>query len=173
MIDTANGWIERLGLQPLEPEGGYYREVFRSDETLEKLPFRYAGARSIFTSIYYLLTPDSVSLIHRLISDEIFAFIAGDTVEMVQLYETGVGRVVKLGNGGAQDEEPQVIVPRRVWQGAKLADGGRFALLAVFVAPGFDPLDFELGKREELTATYPSFRERIETLTEAPDGDSA
>ncbi len=167
-FDSAQQWIDRLDLVPLDPEGGYYREVFRSDESVAKLPYRYAGKRDYYTSIYYLVTPENFSTLHRLATDEIFVAIAGDPVEMLQLFETGVGRTIRIGNSGAADVEPQVCVPRRVWQGLSLAEGGRFALFAVFVAPGFDPMDYETGKRSVLTETYPAFAEHIARLTREP-----
>ncbi|MGQ0614015.1 MAG: cupin domain-containing protein [Planctomycetaceae bacterium] len=163
MLDSAEAWIERLVLKPLRQEGGYYRETCRSDESLDEgaLPARYDGPRALHSSIYYLLTPQAFSALHRLRSDESWFFHAGDPVTMLQLFETGTAREVKLGNSGAPGVEPQVYVPRRVWQGARLDPGGRFALLSCSVAPGFDPSDFELGDREKLAHAYPAYRNRI------------
>jgi len=167
MLSTAEEWIERLDLKPLEIEGGFYRETFRSDEVLEAdaLPVRYRAPRALYTSIYYLLTPDSFSAIHRVNTDEIFHFYAGHPVTMVQLYETGTGRVVRLHNSGDPETECQVHVPRRVWQGCHLDPGGTFALLGCTLAPGFDRLDFEEGQRSTLIKAYPSFKFRIMNLT--------
>ncbi len=175
MLETAQEWIDRLDLKPLEIEGGYYREICRSDETIEanKLPVRYATPRAMYTSIYYLLTPESCSLMHRLQTDELFTFVAGDPVNMLLLYETGTGREVRIGNSGEPGIEPHFCVPRRVWQGCNLESGGKFALLTATVAPGFDRLDFELGKRNALVETYSSFKWRIKSLTRATaDSDS-
>jgi len=175
MIETAQGWIGRLGLQPLDREGGYYREVSRSDESLDgaKLPVRYATPRALYSSIYYLVTPESCSRLHRLQSDELWTFVAGDPVHMLLLYETGTGQEIRLGNTGAADMEAHLCVPRRVWQGCSLESGGRFALLTTVVAPGYDRLDFETGRRDELIATYPAFEERITALTRTEaDGDA-
>jgi predicted cupin superfamily sugar epimerase len=60
---------------------------------------------------------------------------------------------------------PQVVVPRGVWQGSRLVAGGTFALLGCTVAPGFDFADYEHGRRDELLAVYPEFREKIVALT--------
>lgn len=172
-MGTAEEWIERLGLQPLEPEGGYYRESHCSDETLEaaNLPVRYATPRAFCTAIYYLLTPDTFSAMHKLESDEVWAFVAGDPAMMLQLYETGTGREVVMSNGGEPDAMPQLIVPRRVWQGSRLVDGGRFALFSITMSPGFDKLDFEPGRRDALLEAYPAFHDQIMRLTREPPPD--
>src|SRR5687768_8490401 len=85
----ADAIIRHLGLQPLPVEGGYFRETFRSARMLDgaALPAAYAGARSVSTAIYYLLTPDTVSLFHRLRGDEVYHFYLGDPVELFVLGE--------------------------------------------------------------------------------------
>ena len=63
----AGYWIDRLKLEP-HPEGGYYREAYRSSITIgpEALEDRFAGPRSVATSIYFLLTSENFSALHRL-----------------------------------------------------------------------------------------------------------
>ena len=164
---TAKQIISFLHLKPHTEEGGYFIETYRSLETIpeEALPDRYKGLRSFSTAIYYLLTPDSFSYIHRLQSDEIFHFYLGDPVEMLQLWPDGSGRVLILGSDLLNGMKPQVVVPRRVWQGARLLPGGRFALLGTTVSPGFEFADYESGQRNELIKSYPQFREWIIALT--------
>jgi predicted cupin superfamily sugar epimerase len=82
------------------------------------------------------LTPDTFSALHRLASDEVFHFYLGDPVEMLQVWPDGSHRVVLIGTDLAAGERPQVVVPRGIWQGARLRPGGRFALLGTTVAPG-------------------------------------
>ncbi len=158
--------IAQLGLQP-HPEGGFYRETYRSPETIAAaaLPARYGGDRSLSTAIYYLLTPDSFSSLHRLQSDELFHFHLGDAVTMVQLHGDGRGETVALGHDVVAGQQLQVVVPRGAWQGMFLNDGGRFALLSTTVSPGFDFADFELGSRDALRAQHPSYAAMIERLT--------
>lgn len=165
---TVEQLMTLLGLRPLAAEGGYYAETYRAAETIpaQALPGRYGGSRSHGTAIYYFLTPDTCSRLHRLLSDEVWHFYLGDAVEMLLLGPAGAGRVVGLGSDLAAGQRPQVVVPRGTWMGAHLAAGGRFALLGTTMAPGFDPADFEAGKREKLLAAYPAFRERILALTE-------
>jgi predicted cupin superfamily sugar epimerase len=158
--------IDSLGLRP-HPEGGYYRETYRADETLQSysLPQRYGGPRSFCTAIYYLLTSGDCSSMHRLRSDELFHFYLGDPVEMLLLFPDGTGKSVTLGPGVLEGMHLQVTVPRGVWQGCRLAGKGQFALMAATVSPGFEFDDFELGNRDELTGLYPHFEEKIRALT--------
>lgn len=160
---TADEIIRQLGLKPLPVEGGFYTETYRADETLalEALPRRYASARALGTAIYFLLTPSTFSGIHRVCSDEIFHFYAGDPVSQLQLFPDGHGKIVTLGNTLGSGQSPQVVVPRNVWQGARLAPGGRFALLGATVFPGFELADYEHGNATSLRAEYPQFAEMI------------
>jgi uncharacterized protein len=165
--DEAAAIIAALGLVPHPREGGWFREIYRAAETLpaHALGARYAGPRAVSTAIYYLLTPMTFSALHRLAGDEIFHFYAGDPVEQLRLFPEGHGEIVTIGNDLAAGQRPQVLVPRGVWQGARLAPGGRYALLGCTVAPGFDYADYEGGDRAALGAAYPRFVERIATLT--------
>lgn len=157
--------IDRLDLRP-HPEGGFFRETYRSDESLAaELPGRYDGPRPLGTAIYFLITRDSFSAMHRLASDEVFHFYLGDPLVMLQLHPEGAGREVLIGNDVAAGQVPQVIVPRGVWQGTRLLDGGRYALLGTTVAPGFDFKDFEFADRDQLLRHYPAHAERIGQLT--------
>jgi len=164
---TADEIITRLGLKPHPKEGGFFSETYRADETIptENLPGRYGGSRAFGTCIYYLLTPRTFSAIHRLQSDEIFHFYLGDPVEMLQLLPDGNGKVMVIGPDLLTGMTPQVVVPRGVWQGARLAAGGEFALLGCTVAPGFDYADYEHGRRADLIDQYPDFWEKIIALT--------
>ncbi len=127
---TTDQIITHLKLTSHPKEGGYFRETYRSSEEIAQktLPSRYKGMRPFGTAIYYLLTPESFSAIHRLQSDEIFHFYLGDPVEMLRLWPDGSGRTVMLGPDLLDGMEPQVIVPRGVWQGAKLVKNGKFSL---------------------------------------------
>jgi uncharacterized protein len=158
--------IDMLNLKPLAEEGGFFVESYRADESVEVLPSRYHNERRRFsTAIYYLLTPDTISAMHRLSSDEIFHFYACDLVEMLQLFPDGKGKVIKIGSDLKAGLRPQVVVPRGTWQGSRLADGGRFALLGTTVAPGFEFTDFEAGARDMLVDRYPDHVHLICQLT--------
>jgi len=163
---TAEEIIELLGLEPLKPEGGFYRETYRSEEKIpaDALPERYATARVFSTAIYYLLTPESTSTLHRVASDEIFHFYLGDPVCMLQLHPDGRSEVITLGPAIERGEKLQVVVPRGSWQGSYLKEGGRFALLGTTVAPGFEFGDYEAGVLESLIEKYPEREDLIRRL---------
>lgn len=158
---TAADLIAALQLQPHPIEGGFFRETWRSTFDVAGP----AGTRSAGTAIYYLLTPDSYSALHRLRTDEVFHFYLGDPVQMLQLWPDGSTRTVLLGSDFRRGQLPQLIVPAGVWQGSLLCDGGIFALLGATVAPGFDYADYETGDRAPLTAVYPAAADLIRRLT--------
>ena len=115
-----------LGLVPHPVEGGYFTETYRSADQIPAaaLPAGYAAARAASTAIYYLLTPDTFSAMHRLASDEIFHFYLGDPVEMLHLHPDGTHRIVVIGPDLEAGQRPQLVVPRHTWQGARLLPGG-------------------------------------------------
>ena len=165
---TAEQIIELLRLEPLPVEGGYYRVTYLADETLDAatLPERYGGPRAPGGAIYYLLDGDSFSALHRLLTDEVYHFYLGQPVEMLLLYPDGHDEVVRLGTDLAAGERVQMVVPRGVWQGSRLAaDSAGFALMGTTMAPAYDQADFELGDRAALIAAYPQRAELIRTLT--------
>jgi len=166
---SADEIIERLGLEPHPEEGGYFVQTYKSAETVPKagLPGRYPSERAFGTAIFYLLTADTFSALHRLASDEIFHFYLGDPVTMLQLHPDGSSQVVTLGQDMLQGQELQVVVHRGTWQGSFLNEGGEFAVLGCTVAPGFEYEDYEGGSRESLLEKYPDERELIISLTPA------
>lgn len=159
--------IEILGLVPLPEEGGYYSEIYRAGERIpgSALPVRYAGDRSYCTSIYYLVTPDAFSALHRVRSDEIFHFYAGDPVEIFMINPDGSDAVALLGPDLELGQRPMVIVPNGTWQGSRLMGDGKWALLGCTVAPGFEFDDYEHGIRAELIRQYPHLDREITRFT--------
>lgn len=156
-----------LKLKPLTAEGGYFAETYRSAEMIAPsgLPARYGRAKSLGTAIYFLLTSDTCSILHRLPTDEIYHFYMGDPVELLQLHPDGAGTITILGQDLLNGMRPQLMVPAGAWQGSRLCPGGRFALMGTTMAPGFDVDDFERGQREVLLCTYPAYRDLIVALT--------
>src|SRR3984885_10568177 len=85
---TADDVKKLLGLRPHPREGGWYVRTYEAAETVGAEAYgdrRYAGTRRTGTAIYYLLEPETFSEMHRLKSDEVFHFYAGEAVEMLQL----------------------------------------------------------------------------------------
>src|SRR5271167_1177709 len=117
---SADDLIRHLGLQPHPKEGGFFRETYRAVESCANLPPRYHGPRSASTAIYYLLTPNTYSALHRLQTDEIFHFYLGDPIRMLQLEPNGQGRTIVLGSDVLGGQHLQVVVPHGVWQGSCL-----------------------------------------------------
>jgi predicted cupin superfamily sugar epimerase len=110
---TAEFWIEHLKLQE-HPEGGYFREVYRSEELIPRsaLPERYNGARNFGTSIYYLLKGNQFSIFHKLHSDEIWHFYEGSAAIIYLLRPGCELETLYLGRDIAGGEQLQVLIPR-------------------------------------------------------------
>ncbi len=166
-VDTI---IKLLKLEPLQGEGGLFRQTYLSPENIPSgaLPGRYGGREKPFgTAIYYLLTNevDSFSALHRLPTDEIYHFYLGDPLELTLLYPDGISKTVILGQDILNGEQLQATVPAGVWQGSRVKPGGKFSLAGTTMAPGFTPEDFEAGRRGDLLAAYPGEAEKISALT--------
>jgi len=163
----ADDIIRQLGLKPHPTEGGYFLETYRSEDIIKKdaLRGRYKDDKSAGTAIYYLLTPDSYSAMHRLKTDEVFHFYLGDPVTMLLLYPDGSSEVITLGQKLFNSEQVQAVIPRDTWMGAFLNEDGEFALMGTTMAPGFDYDDFELGQADELIKKYPNREKLMRRLT--------
>ena len=168
-INNADSWIEKLHLQA-HPEGGFFREMFRSEETLTgmNLPDRYGGEqRSICTGIYYLLRSRDVSHLHRLASDEHWFFHTGENLTIHTISKTGVYEALPLGLDARKHALPHLTIPRGVWFGATVDEPDSFALVSCVVAPGFEFKDFELAGRQDLLKRCPGRSSLITRLTKA------
>jgi uncharacterized protein len=158
---TADQIRSLLHLEPHPVEGGWFRRTYTSPGNVELT----RGVRAQGTAIYYLLEAGTFSEMHVLSSDEIFHFYLGDPVEMLQLYEDGRSAVFTLGPDLAAGQHVQLVVPAGVWQGTRLVEGGKVALLGCTVTPGFDFADYRNASAEELIAKWPAEAERIRKLT--------
>ena len=158
--------ISRLGLLP-HPEGGFFRETYRSDEAVDgcALDARYGGGRSVSTAIYFMLTGDTFSAFHRLRSDEIWHFYAGAPAELHLLFANGRHERVVVGADLSAGQHPQVVIPHGCWFAARVLDPHSYILLGCTVAPGFDFADFELARRDELIHLFPGHDELITQFT--------
>jgi uncharacterized protein len=154
MSSKAKIWIEKLKLQP-HPEGGYFREVYRSDEIIfkENLPKRYQGDRSFSTSIYFLLERGEVSVFHRIKSDETWYFHDGGSMEIYILNKAGLLQRKTLGPDIENVDQLQITIKRGSWFASRTT--GEFSLAGCNVSPGFDFADFEMGNFSKLVKQYP------------------
>lgn len=154
MADGARRIIERLGLSE-HPEGGYYREIYRSPL---KVSARGLERRAL-TCIYYLLPRGSFSAFHRLRSDEIWHFLEGSVLRLHCLDRGGL-QTVDLGAG----KDLQQAIAAGTWFAAEVV-GGEYSLAGCTVAPGFEFEDFELARRETLAAEFSRHADLIARLT--------
>lgn len=166
-MKSARYWIDHLDLQK-HPEGGFFKEVYRCDETLSEahLPERYQGDRCFSTAIYFLITANDHSKFHRIKSDEIWHFYEGDPLDLYVLNDnSGEVDQSRLGRDPEDGQQMQLLLPKNRWFGAKIAGAGNYSLVGCTVAPGFDFADFEMADRQELITTFPQHQKIINMLT--------
>jgi predicted cupin superfamily sugar epimerase len=160
---TVDYWVKKLGLKA-HPEGGYYKESFRSDEEIpaRALPPRFKGNRNFSTAIYYLLGKGDFSAFHRILADETWHFYTGDPLQLLMIKHNGELEEITLGIGESQ-QIPQFTVKAGCWFAAKSI--GEYTLCGCTVAPGFDFNDFEMGSALELKKEFPQHKEIIEAFS--------
>lgn len=169
-MQNSDYWIAHLQLVP-HPEGGFFREVYRSTEDLaaEALPARFGGRRSIATSIIYLLRSGERSVFHRIKSDETWHFYSGAPLELFWLDEKAPGQAgrIVLGPQVHQGEHLQWTVPAGVWFASRPldTDRGDYSLLGCTVSPGFDFSDFEIADQKSLLKLFPASSVLVTCLT--------
>ena len=166
---TANQIIAHYNMTPLPEEGGWYVETYRAKQIIDKsaLPNRYNGERTTSTAILYLITPDTISKMHRVKSDEIFCYHLGDPAQMLWLNEDGSTSEITIGPDILNGQTPQVIVPHGTWQGTRLPEHSKhgWCLMSCIVAPGFEFADYEHGQTEALLTQWPTAKDQIIRLT--------
>ncbi len=158
-MDTAKQILKTLELEPLPQEGGFFKETFQS--SIYYHPKNWEGERMIYSCIYYMITPQSYSVMHQLPGDEIFHFYKGDPAEICLIYPNGEQEIQILGNNILQGERPQILVPGGTWQACKLVKGGTYCLMGTTMSPGFDYKDYKHGNRNELISQYPHLKSII------------
>jgi hypothetical protein len=162
MAAEVDQLIRTLALSP-HPEGGFYREIFRSSGVVQTT----RGERSASTAIYFLLPAREISALHRVSSDEVWHHYAGGPVELHLIDASATHQVIHLGKDLGAGQHPMWVVPAGVWQAA-VAGTDEHALCGCTVAPGFDFADFEMPGREELLRRFPSLAEVVRRLTREP-----
>lgn len=164
MLPEVQALIDHFHLQPLPAEGTLFAQTYRTAAEAE--PGRPLGTAMIGL---YCDEPRSVSLFHKLTTDEVWHFYAGDPLRLVLLYPDGASRVVTMGSDPLRGQQVQFVVPAGVWQAGELAPGGRYALYGCTLTPGFVPSIFTGGLREELLRQYPERADDIERLGCEPE----
>ena len=166
MNDRVKTLIKDLELVP-HPEGGYFRETYRSDLKLPDrvLPDSIMGERNSSTCIYFLLTAETFSAFHRIKQDEIWHFYQGDPLCIHMIDQNGSYSTVILTSEIFDDKAPQYVVPAGTWFAAEVTVKNGFALVGCTVSPGFDFADFELASADKLIEQFPEHKKIIERLT--------
>lgn len=126
------------------PEGGFYKETYRSEFS---------------TGIFYLLEKGQKSSFHRIKSDEMWHFYGGDSISIVEITKLGTIKETILNKN-----HPQYVVAANVWFGAYLPEGSEFAFTGCTVCPAFNFSDFEMGNIEFMLKEFPEAKDMIEKL---------
>ena len=151
----ASDLVRHFAMIP-HPEGGFYRETYRSPGSIPSGALSgFSGSRSFSTAILFLLREGELSHLHRIRQDEVWHFYLGGPLRLAMLSPDGDAREVLLGQDVLHGQELQRTVPAGWWFGATPAQGTLFSLVGCTVAPGFDFADFELGERGALEKRFP------------------
>lgn len=158
--------IHKLDLKP-HPEGGYFKQTYRSSGEIEQdsLGPAFKSKRNFSTCIYFLLTSDNFSAFHRIKQDEIWHFYNGSPINLHTISESGDHTVNLIGRDLNKGEVPQFIVPGGCWFVAEVINQNTYSLVGCTVSPGFSFDDFELKSGKELISMFPHNKEIILKLT--------
>jgi uncharacterized protein len=143
----ARALIRKLRLRP-HPEGGFYREIHRSRESVET----GKGRRSALTTIYFLLLEGQTSVFHRVLSDEVWHYYEGAPLRLWRV-PSGMKKAeaILLGPVGGSGKAVQAsVIPAKEWQAAETLGG--YTLAGCSVGPGFDFADFTLMRDDTRSA---------------------
>lgn len=163
---AAMDFVKSLSLSR-HPEGGWFRETYRSTGTIPvtALPVGFSGDRAFSTAILFLLEKPEISALHRIRSDETWHFHGGASLTVQMITPGGESLSFTLGADITAGELLQAVVPAGCWFGAEVTGEGEYSLVGCTVAPGFDFEDFEMGDRARLLLEYPEHAAIIHRLT--------
>jgi predicted cupin superfamily sugar epimerase len=131
------------------PEGGYFRETFRSEMNVNV----DQGERSMSTAIYFLITQNEISHFHRIKSDEGWHFYLGDPLKVIEITPNGELIETVLGKDFQKGQLQQYVVKAGHWFASTSL--GECSFFGCTVAPGFDFSDFEMANKKQLKEKYP------------------
>lgn len=144
----AARWVEHLGLEPLEHEGGLFRRMHIDEHS---------------SAIYYLLASPDFSALHSLSSVEVYHWYAGSALKLLLLHPDGTVEEPVLGPDLDAGQVPQIVVGPGIMQGSSPL--GAWCLVGTTMSPPFEWDGFELGHRTQMQEMYPSAAGRIAELT--------
>ena len=165
-MKDATYWIEKLDLKR-HPEGGYFKETYRSNEVISKeaLPQRFGGDRVFSTCIYFLLYKTNFSSFHAIRQDEIWHFYEGSALTIHIIDQKGDYCRLKLGRNFENGELFQAIVRAGSWFAAAVNNIEAYSLVGCTVAPGFEFADLQMPGYQKLVDLYPQHKEIIDKYT--------
>jgi len=164
-MDKIQQIVQSLGLTP-HPEGGYYKETYRSAGSIKanSLGNEYEGERNYSTAIYYLLSSDVFSAFHKINQDETWHFYDGSALDLHIIDKNGHYQLVKIGREIEKGEVPQFTVKGGDWFGASVSKKNSYSLCGCTVAPGFDFRDFDMPDTDMLIQKFPQHELLIKRL---------
>lgn len=165
-MNTIENIIKKLDLKK-HPEGGYFKETYRSLGEIDKnnLHKNFGANRNYSTCIYFLLTSECFSVFHRIRQDEIWHFYDGSAILLHMISKTGIHTKITIGRDFSKEQVPQFVVPSGYWFAAKVKDKNNYSLVGCTVSPGFDFDDFELSTRKMLISKFPQHKKVITDFT--------
>lgn len=155
MAHNVRFWLHKLAMQS-HPEGGFYKETFRSGTSVDV----GWGERNALTSIFYLLDGDNFSAFHRIKSDELWYHHDGGTLLIHEINSDG-----NLKSHHLSAENPFAAIAPGSWFASEVEGKTNFVLVSCAVAPGFDFADFELAERAQLITSFPAHAALISRLS--------
>ena len=165
-MKSAKYYIEKLGLIQ-HVEGGAFNETYRSELIIPQatLPIGFKGNRNASTAIYFLLSFGQFSAFHKILSDEMWHFYAGQTLTIYEIENNGNLITHILGADLENGETFQCVIKAGNWFGSRCELANGFSLVGCTVSPGFDFADFELANKNELCQAFPALVNLISEMT--------
>ncbi len=165
-MKTAEYWIQALSLQP-HPEGGHYRETYRSNEKVPaaSLPSRFTEDHTFSTAIYFLLRGNTFSAFHKIKQDEMWHFYDGEPLTIHSIAPDATYATHTLGLDLEKGEAPQITIPAGHYFAAAVNKKDSFTLTGCTVAPGFEFADFIMPNKNELLEMFPKHAQVITQFT--------
>jgi len=166
MNTEAQELIQQLELQE-HPEGGYFKETYRSEGGIPEsvLGDEFSGSRNYSTGIYFLLTSEAFSAFHKIHQDEMWHFYQGSPLTIHMISPDGEYSKQVIGLNFDEDQVPQFTVPKEYWFASEVNNPDSYTLVGCTVSPGFDFRDFELAVKSKLSKLFPQHTKIIERLT--------
>jgi len=167
MTLTADQIKTLFAMQP-HPTCGFFAQSYQSSGIqipAGALPPEFAGPRPLASALYFLVTADTQTALHRIHSDQIYHHYAGDPLEVLLLRGDGPAGVVIVGADLAAGQRPQLLVPADTFHISRVRPGGAYAFMGTTAWPDVLPADIELGDVEQLMAAFPAVRDQIAAFT--------